>query len=254
MGVPQGSVLGFFIIFINDLVTSIKSSKVILYADDTAIFFAHKDINRIMSVLQSELNMLCEWFSKNDLILNIKKTKFMLFGSSKRLSNLDQDKFMPLSLFNLPIDNVTTMKYLGIVLDPTLSWHEHIDYIAKKISSRLGLITRIRKYLSIDITNQSFLTLVQPLFEYCNIIWSNAYATNLERLVKLQKRGARIVLQKKIREARSANLFKQLGWIPIRDRWNFFKCVAVYKSLNGLFPPYLTDIFIKNSQIHNYNT
>ena len=255
MGVPQGSVLGplLFIIFINDITKCIRNSKIILYADDTAIFFAHNSISTILSTLQSELNSLSEWFRNNDLILNIKKTKAMLFSSGKRLSSFDSDTFNLVSN-GTSIEYTGCMKYLGIILDPTLSWHEHIDYIATRINSRLGLLCRVRKYLSVDISNQIFSTLIQPLFEYCNVIWSNANNTKLERLIKLQKKGARILLQKRIREARSIDLFKQLGWAPLQQRWDFYKCVAVYKSLHGLFPPYLSNVFCRNSMIHNYNT
>jgi hypothetical protein len=72
--------------------------------------------------------------------------------------------------------------------------------------------------------------------------------------MKLQKKGARIVLQKRISEARSIDLFKQLGWAPLQQRWDFYKCVAAYKSLHGLFPPYLSNVFNRNSKFHNYNT
>jgi len=147
MGVQQSSVIGplLFIIFINNIVKSTKHSKIILYADDTAIFFAHKDISTIKSTLQSEFNSLCDWFRNNDLILNIKKTKFMLFGSNKRLLKVDQASCKLLSN-DTHIKKAKSSRYLGIVLDPTLSWQDHIEYIANK-SSKLGLLSRIRKYI-----------------------------------------------------------------------------------------------------------
>ena len=62
--------------------------------------------------------------------------------------------------------------------------------------------------------------------EYCDIVWSNADSTSLQRLLRLQKRGARIILQKKIREDRTANLYCELGWVSLLERWNFHKCLT----------------------------
>ena len=83
LGVPQGSVLGplLFIIFINDLPTVIQRCKVFMCADDRALFFADRDVKIIESVLQDELDVLSNWFTDNELIVNCTKTKIMLFGS-----------------------------------------------------------------------------------------------------------------------------------------------------------------------------
>ena len=54
-----------FLIFINDLPNCVKQSKVVLYADDTALFFANKDVMTIERVLQEELNSLNNWFHEN---------------------------------------------------------------------------------------------------------------------------------------------------------------------------------------------
>ena len=76
-----------------------------------------------------------------------------------------------------------------------LNWHDHIDYIASKVSSRLGLLGRIRKYISVD-SKQLHCSLIQPLYEYCDVVWSNADKTHLQRFLRLQKRGARLLLKR----------------------------------------------------------
>ena len=119
-----------------------------------------------------------------------------------------------------------------------MTWHDHIDTVASKVSKRLGLLSRIRKYLSVDTCKHLHDTLVQPLYEYCDTIWSNSDKTCLDRLLRLQKRGARIILRKKIREERSEQLFRELGWISLTDRWNFHTCLTVFRCLEGLCPPY----------------
>lgn len=160
-GVPRGSVLGplLFLIFINDLPNCVKQSKVVLYADDTALFFANKDEMTIERVLQGELNSLNNWFHENGLIVNCSKTNVMVFGTSQRLIKTSSpvrklsDSFLLVKEFS---------KYLGVIFDSNLNWHGHIDTIASKVSRRLGLLSRIRKYVSIDVCKHLHYSIVQP--------------------------------------------------------------------------------------------
>ena len=175
----------------------------------------------------------------------------MLFGSNQRLA---RSQGLSLSLLGKMLELSDTVKYLGLTLDVSLNWHEHINDISCKVTRRLNLLGRIRKYLSIDTCKHLHMTLIQPLSEYCDVIWSNADSSSLNRLLRLQKRGARIILHKKTREERTVNLFRELGWVSLFERWTFHKCLTVYKCLNGFCPSYLCDLFSLNSDIHNYNT
>ena len=92
-GVPQGSILGpvLFTLYINDLPSCVDVCKVMMYADDTVIFFSAPLISEIELQLNLELINLSEWLSTNKLILNLKKTEFMVFGTHQRLCRQDID-------------------------------------------------------------------------------------------------------------------------------------------------------------------
>ena len=86
-GVPQGSILGpvLFSLYINDLPSCINFSNVIMYADDTVIFFSSAQLMEVELKLNMELTSLSEWLCGNKLLLNLKKTEFMVFGTQQRL-------------------------------------------------------------------------------------------------------------------------------------------------------------------------
>ncbi len=80
-GVPQGSTLGplLFCLFINALPKTCLHSSIPLYANDAVIYSSHSDISYIQSSLQSDFNSLKDWFYKNKLVLNKKKSCSMVF-------------------------------------------------------------------------------------------------------------------------------------------------------------------------------
>ena len=113
-GVPQGSILGplLFICYVNDMPFHLFYSKCFLYADDTAIIVKGNDIANISHQLQTDLDLLKRWFDANRLCMNVKKTKSMLFSSS-RSANL-------LAACNFII--VIMMKLNALILLNTWAW------------------------------------------------------------------------------------------------------------------------------------
>ena len=86
------------------------------------------------------------WLIANKLTLNKSKTEFMLIGFRQRLQTFNP----PSSLFidNAPIHQVVSTKSLGVQVDENLSWNVHIDNIAKKIASGLGILIRSRPFVT----------------------------------------------------------------------------------------------------------
>ena len=74
-GVPQGSILGplLFILFVNDIPSISKLAELIMFADDTNLFFKHANISELFVNVNNELQKISKWFKLNKLSLNIKK-------------------------------------------------------------------------------------------------------------------------------------------------------------------------------------
>ena len=137
-----------------------------MYADDTHITYADVDVNSIQLNLNHDLGNLNKWLFSNKLTLNTAKTEFMLIGSRQKLSTLSSQP--ELSIDNVPIEKVTSVKSLGIFIDENLRWQTHIDKLSKKIASGIGAI----KLKELEILFQRLLSIVHttPSFNLNSII------------------------------------------------------------------------------------
>ena len=80
-GVPQGLVPGhlLFLIYINDISNSSDKLKFYLFADDTNLLYADKNLKSLESTVFAEIFRVYNWLIANNLSLNIKKSDFVLF-------------------------------------------------------------------------------------------------------------------------------------------------------------------------------
>ena len=90
-------------------------------------------------------------------------------GSRQRLQTFNT----PPSLFidNAPIHQVVCTKSLGVYVDENLSWNVHIDNIAKKIASGIGILKRSRPFVTFEVLSTTYSALVQPYFDCCCVVW-----------------------------------------------------------------------------------
>ena len=194
-------------------------------------------MNSIQLNLNHDLGNLNKWLISNKLTLNTAKTEFMLIGSRQKLSTLSSQP--ELSIDNVPIEKVTSVKSLGILIDENLRWQTHIDKLSKKIASGIGAIKRIRDFVPTPTLHCIYNALIQSQFDYCNIVWGNCGKTLFDRLQKLQNRAARVLTFSRY-DADANRLFRQLNWKDLSTQFQMQKAPMVYKSLNDLVPGYLS--------------
>ena len=139
-GVPQCSVLGPFA---NDICNVSEILLYILYADDTAVLLKGKELRELLVILNEELERINLWLQANKLKLNTQKSVFMVFPRAR------------LKLFNSPVlingtqlQEASSTKYLGLIVDNKLKWIDHIAHIKKKISRGIGIITRVKPFVN----------------------------------------------------------------------------------------------------------
>ncbi len=192
-GIPQGSILGplLFILYINDMCEYLMESRINLYADDTALYYSTHDVVHLMDTLTMEMRCVGEWLRANRLTLNISKTKLVIFCSPAKIRNLPA---INLNLYGKEIERVECMKYLGVLLDSSLTFEQHIDYLVDKASKKLGAIRKVRDVLDRSTTSILYKSLVLPHFDYCDTVYMTSSIKNLNKLQLLQNSACRTIL------------------------------------------------------------
>ena len=135
------------------------------------------------------------------------------------------------------IEQLSTTKYLGVKIDSHLFWEQHIGFIVSKAHSKLFAIRRIMS-LPKNVTETLYKSLVQPLLDYCDVAWSPGARKRVDKLERVQKLAARIILGAPM-TTKTAELYKTLNWSTLDQRRRYHTATYVFEVLNGLSPPYL---------------
>ena len=250
-GVPQGSILGplLFIIYVNDLPSVPKHCNISLYADDTVLYCFSSSISDLRESLNMDLIRIASWLNDNKLSLNLDKSRCMLIGSSR---NLKKSAYLSVAVYNKVISSTDTFKYLGVTLSSNFTWKDHVDAISCKINQRLGLLRRIKYLLPFGARLLFYNSLILPIFNYADIVWGDK--NNVEAMSSLQilqNKSAKLILDRPLYSS-ATDAIQALGWIRLEDRCSYHRCLYIFKCLNNLTSNSLA--FLKNTNIHNYNT
>lgn len=208
------------------------------FADDTTFHISGKNIDEIQSKLQCDSNEADTWSKRNKMPINYNKTTCMTVGSRQRVRNNDQLK---ITVDNNIIEAVNSQKLLGIHIDEHLLWTPHVDYLCSIISSRISLLKQLSYYVPTSVQKIYYQGYILPLIDYGSNTWGTTYNMNIERLNKLQKRAARIILKADYTTP-STDMFQQLGWMSVDRRLKYNKAVLTYKALNDLTPTYISEL------------
>ena len=237
-GVPQGSILGpvLFSFYINDVPLNVLEANVDVYADDTTLWKSGNKCIKIQNDLQSSLNCANVWFEQNQIKPNIKKTKHLLIGTHQKLRYASISS-LKLNLNGTAVEEAVNEKLLGVKHDRNLSWNDHVDYLMKKLKSQFFLLKRAKSYLSISARKMLYNALIKFALEYCCTVWGNCSKEQLTRLLGIQKRCARSILDANT-FANSLTLLNTLKCIPIDDTIRIRKLCMMYRIMNNMCQQY----------------
>ena len=169
-GVRQGSILGplFFIMYVNDVITTFDqhSPNIILYADDTAIYYAHEQLEVLEEKLTLGLNKLSDWCNLNKLSINFDKTKLEIFRPK---SARTENPKIVIKVGDAHLEEVLSCNYLGVIIDKML-FDRFLKEKCNKINVRLYQLGKLRKFITPDSANIVYKQTIVLLFDYADFL------------------------------------------------------------------------------------
>jgi hypothetical protein len=254
IGVPQGSVLGpiLFSLYVNDISCHVYPCSVNLYADDTLLYCTGNDINEASQKLQESLNTVSKWYDGNRLVLNASKSKCMVIASKHQTRN---ECTLNVSLNNTAIEQVNSVKYLGVIIDSNLSWNDHVSTLCKNLSFKVSQLSRARNVVNRNMMLIIYNSIIQPTIDYAITVWGHTTMTNINKIQRLQNLAARIVTNNfDYVNTRGIDIVKQLKWMNVSERIIYFERLLMFKCIHGMAPEYLCNQVTMEIEVRNVNT
>lgn len=227
VGVPQGSVLGaiLFIIYTNDFTQVDDEADFFVFADDTNSALKGSNLEELKRKNQILIAKIKNWMACNKLTLNTDKTTQVTF--STRPISMPNEEFAP---------------FLGIVLNPTMTWQYQAEKLEKTLCKNMYLLRSLSNSLSKKALLACYHACINSHVNYAILSWGHSQC--MKEAFRLQRRAVRIVTDLKYRDDCSQK-FEELKILTA-------PCAYILQCL--LFVHDNAENFNVVSQVHRYET
>ena len=251
-GVPQGTVLGpiLFLIYINDLESSIEDSTSSSFADDTRISRMIEYVCDTQS-LQSDLDNVVRWSASNNMELHEKKFEFLSYRTPNNIKISEALPFQhSVTSYVTPsgteVERKSRVRDLGVSLSDDFSWSPHINLMvdaARKMASwALGVFRDRSKAVMLQL----YKSLIRSKLEYCCPLWNPSLVKDIQTIEDVQRH-----FTSRISGMPQLSYWERLTALNLQSlqrRRERYILIHTWKTIKGTVPNDLNMTFVENSR------
>ena len=221
------------------------------FVDDSKLYlsFPVKDATAVVQLINEDLAKIATWCCYNDLLIDPNKTKLLVMGNRQML-RLPKD--FHVILLGKEVTPFNSARDLGIEMDATLSFNEHITNTVSSCFASLCQINRIKHLFDSKSSENVIHALVFSRLFYCSPVWSSTSKKNVSKLQSVQNFATRVFNFSKFQHI--TPVLRDLNWLPVSSMLKYTVGILTFKCVNGLAPRYLCSRFVTRAIVHDRNT
>jgi hypothetical protein len=242
-GVPQGSVLGplIFNIYLTGLRDIVLSHEIdyVCYADDLQLIMKSSvaDLTVSLAKLETCIADIKQWYAASFLALNDAKTEFLILGSPAMIKKLPE---VSIRVGSFTIKPSSSVRDLGVLLDPSLSFHGHIKSVCSRSFSSLRIIAKIKRMTTQHHRHLLIHALVLSHIDYCSALFLNIPHISAIKIQRVINAAFRFLFNIK-KSSSCRQPLKEKGWLPFQQR-----CLLRVASITNIALNTGSPIHLKN--------
>ena len=147
------------------------------------------------------------------------------------------------ALDDIALASNETVRNLGVIFDPDLSFDLHLKQISRTAFFHLRNISKIRNVLTQKDAEKLVHAFVTSRLDYCNSLLSGSSRKSLKTLQLVQNAAARVLTRTK-KKGHITPVLASLHWLPVKSRIEFKILLLTFKALNNMAPLYLKELMV----------
>ena len=118
----------------------------------------------------------------------------MIIKSPKKKTNITRDvKIANNDGSTFYLEKRNYIKYLGVLIDDTISWKHHLSHLCSRLSRNIGILSNLRHFTSLFQLKQLYYNLIYPYISYAITSWGSAYTTQIKKIQTKQNHLMQLV-------------------------------------------------------------